>query len=71
MFYLPAHSNYSVTVTAKVSANNRSFPLLTTQAIFADSTAFTTLLGAVNSLVTPISDLKITNVLTGQNPSSS
>ncbi len=71
IFYLPADSDFSVTVTAKMKTNVRSFSTITTQAIFSDSTAFTTLLGAVNALVTPIADLIVTNVLTGENPSYS
>lgn len=71
VFYLPADSDFSVTVTAKMTTNVWTFSTLTTQAIFSDSTAFTTLLGAVNALITPIADLVVTNVLTGENPSYS
>ena len=71
IFYIPANSDFSVTITAKMTTSFWTFSSLTTQAIFADSTAFTTLLGAVNAFVTPIADLKIMNVLTGQNPSYS
>ncbi len=70
-FYLPENSNFSVTITAKMVTNVWTFPTLTTQAIFADSPVFTTILGAVNAFVEPIADLTITNVLTGQNPSVS
>jgi len=72
VFYIPANSNFSVTITAKTITNARTFSTLSTQAIFAsDMQILNVLTSSVAALITPISDLIVTNVLTGMNPSFS
>lgn len=71
LYSIPADSDFSVTITAKLVTTNRSFSPITPQAIFCADTNFTTLLGAVNATIEPIADLKITNILTGTSPSYS
>lgn len=71
LYSIPSDSDFSVTITAKLVTTNRSFSPITPQAIFCADTNFTTLLGAVNTTIKPIADLKITNILTGTSPSYS
>ena len=71
VFYIPANSTFSVTITAKATANVRSFPTINTNAIFASDMQITTVLTSAVAQITPIADLLVTNVLTGMNPSFS
>ncbi len=71
IFYIPANSDFSVTITAKVTTTVRSFSPLTTTAIFSDNQQFTTTLTSAVAQIAPIPDLIVTNILTGQNPSNS
>ncbi|MCX6825123.1 MAG: hypothetical protein NTY80_02755 [candidate division SR1 bacterium] len=71
VFYIPANSSFSVTITAKVITNVRTFPTLSTDAIFASDMQINTLLTSAVAQITPIADLLVTNILTGTNPSFS
>ncbi len=99
VFYIPANSNFSVTITAKTTTTNRSLPTIdpicnvpanvlscslelntcpsqcTNVPIvwihIASDMQFSTLLHSLMSWITPVSDLAITNILTGENPSVS
>lgn len=71
IFYVPANSNFSVTITAKVTTTVRALPTLTTTALFSDNENITTTLTSAVAQITPIADLTITNILTGQQPSFS
>lgn len=68
IFHIPAHANFSITITAKVATNNWSFSTLNTQAVFASTMQISTVLTSAVAQITPIADLSITNILTGENP---
>ncbi len=74
IFSLAANSNYSVTITAKLVmlSSSRSFSSITPTAIFSNSSLFTTTFPLSGTAqLTPIGDVTIKNILTGQNPSAS
>jgi hypothetical protein len=71
VFYIPANSNFSVTITAKVITNVRSIPTINTTANFAADMQISTVLTSAIAQITPIADLMVTNILTGFNPSLS
>ena len=74
IFSIAANSNYSVTITAKLVmlSSSRSFSSITPTAIFSNSSLFTTLLPiSATAQITPIADVTIKNIMTGQNPSAS
>ena len=71
VFYIPANSNFSVTITAKVTTTVRTFPTLNTTGIFASDMGITNILTSAVAQITTIGDLVVTNVLTGLNPSFS
>ena len=71
IFSLAAHSNFSVTITAKLLTTNRSFSPIPTLATFGTDQRVTTALTSAVAQITPIADLMITNILTGMNPSFS
>jgi len=71
VFYIPANSNFSVTITAKLSANVRSIPNINITATAGTDMQFSTILTSAVAQITPIADLAITNILTGENPSVS
>jgi len=68
IFLIPANSNFSVTITAKVITSTRSIPNIDTTAEFAADMQMTTVLTSAIAQITPIADLFITNSLTGANP---
>ena len=68
LFLIPANSNFSVTITAKVTTTMRTFPTLTTTWIFAADMQMSTILTSAIAEITPIADLMITNSLTWFNP---
>lgn len=71
IFYIPANSNFSVTITAKVIANFRSFGTLNTTARIGSDMQVTNVLTSAIAQINPIADLIVTNILTGYNPSYS
>lgn len=71
VFALVENSNFSVTITAKVSTPIRTIPSIDTTAIFATDTQFSTILTSAIAQITPIADLMVTNILTGAHPSFS
>lgn len=71
VFYLPANSTFSVTITAKTITNVRTIPAITTTAIVGPDMQFSTVLTSAIAQLAPIADLAVTNVLTGENPSFS
>ncbi|MCX6823631.1 MAG: hypothetical protein NT085_00690, partial [candidate division SR1 bacterium] len=71
IFSLAAHSNFSVTITAKLLTTNRSFSPIPTLATFGTDQRVTTALTSAVAQITPIADLMVTNILTGMNPSFS
>ena len=68
LFLIPTNSNFSVTITAKITTTMRTFPTLTTTWIFAADMQMSTILTSAIAEITPIGDLMITNVLTWTNP---
>ncbi len=70
-FYLPANSNFSVTITAKLTTTARSIPTINATATIGTDMQITTVLTSAMAQITPIADLAITNSLTGMNPSIS
>ena len=71
VFYIPANSNFSVTITAKLITNVRTIPTISTTANVGADMQISTVLTSAIAQITPISDLIVTNVLTGTNPSFS
>ncbi|MEI6672246.1 MAG: hypothetical protein WCL02_02555 [bacterium] len=72
IFLIPANTTFTVTITGKVITNNRILPAtIDTTAVFSSNTQFSSLLASEIAQITPIADLTITNILTGQNPSLS
>jgi len=71
VFFISANSNFSVTITAKVITTARTFPTIHTVANFGPDMQISTILTSAIAQITPISDLAVTNVLTGTNPSLS
>jgi len=71
IFLIPANSNFSVTITAKVLTNIRTLPTLDTTAIFAPDMQISTILTSAIAKITPIADVFITNTLSSANPSFS
>ncbi len=71
VFYLPANSAFSVTITAKTITNVRTIPAIITTAIVGPDMQFSTVLTSAMAQLAPIADLAVTNVLTGENPSFS
>jgi len=71
IFALPANSNFSITFTAKFVTDTRWFSPITTTAAFGADQRVSTILTSAIAQITPVADLAITNVLTGQNPSFS
>ena len=68
VFFIAADTSFSITITAKVTNNNREFPTLNTQANFATDMQISTVLTSAVAQITPIADLVVTNILTGENP---
>ena len=64
VFYIPANSNFSVTITARVFTTVRTFPTITTTANFAADMQISTILTSAVAQITPIADLIVTNILT-------
>ena len=73
IFAIPANSNFSVTLTAKLVMMSlaRSFSPITTTATFGTDQRVTTVLTSAVAQITPIADLMVKNILTGDNPSFS
>ena len=71
VFYIPAHSNFSVTITAKIITTVRTISTTNTTANAWSDMQVTNILTSAIAQITPIADLKITNILTGNNPSTS
>ena len=68
VFLIAADSSFSITITAKMTSNNRDIPTLNTQANFATDMQISTILTSAVAQITPIADLIVTNILTGENP---
>lgn len=71
IFAIAANSNFSVTITAKLVATNRSFLPISTMATFGTDQRVSTSLTSAVAQITPIADLTITNILSWNNPSFS
>ena len=71
VFFIPANTNFSFTITARVMSSTRSFPPIPTTANFGSDMQISTVLTSAMAQITPIADLAITNVLTSGNPSLS
>src|SRR5574344_733705 len=71
IFAIPANSNSSVTITAKLMTTARAFPPISTTAAFGTDQWVSTALTSAVAQIMPIADLVVTNILTGENPSIS
>lgn len=71
IFSIPAHSTFSLTITARVTTNNRGFAQLSTSARFASDMQMTNVLTSAVAQILPISDLMIINTSSNEMPSFS